>query len=197
MNPCLMPKFLFGMTVVFFGDITWLWEYFVRWICLISLTTHRNVPSHLLLGHTLVPEWVALYMLRPVWLSQCFVHYTTSRNAEIYLWSVHWIFDALVTFTFQILLTDFSKESNETIRPMSLAVRHLEWEFVNFIGTVDTKRHSTNSYPTVTYKLTLRRRNGYLNYVFVVPASVMALLVPVLFLLQPGSGEKITLGEEL
>lgn len=73
---------------------------------------------------------------------------------------------------------------------------HLEWDLVESTGKIEVMRYSCcpEGYPQITYKLTLRRRTGYLNYVFVAPAAVMALLVPVMFLLPPESGEKITLG---
>ncbi len=72
-----------------------------------------------------------------------------------------------------------------------------EWEVVSSTGELLVKMYPCckEGYPEITYKLTLRRRSGYLNYVFVAPAAVMALLVPVMFMLPPESGEKITLGE--
>ena len=74
----------------------------------------------------------------------------------------------------------------------SVDVTHLEWELINFTGQVQ----KISFLSEVSYTLKLRRRTGYLTYMFVVPASVMALLVPVPFLLPPESGEKLTLGEE-
>ena len=53
------------------------------------------------------------------------------------------------------------------------------------------------TYPDLTFSVQLARRRSYYSYMLVVPGIIMALLLPVMFLLPVGRSEKFILGINL
>lgn len=94
---------------------------------------------------------------------------------------------------YQINLTHSGQHSLD----VSYYQEHLEWELIDYSGELTVTKYDCcpEGYPDITYKLKLRRRPNFLNHVFVAPAVVLAFLIPVIFLLPPESGEKITMGK--
>ena len=75
---------------------------------------------------------------------------------------------------------------------------NLEWELVN----VTVAHHETgnqmlggSSSSDVTYEFTIKRRMTVATRMFVGPSVILCLLIPVVFLLPPGSGAKMMFGE--
>jgi hypothetical protein len=49
-------------------------------------------------------------------------------------------------------------------------------------------------YPSIEFNITFKRQSSYYSNIFIGPAVVMALLIPLTFLMPPESGERMTLG---
>ncbi|XP_064636116.1 neuronal acetylcholine receptor subunit alpha-9-like [Lineus longissimus] len=69
------------------------------------------------------------------------------------------------------------------------------WELTNTTTTTNVIYYSCcpESYPDITFNLTIKRRPEQLSMMYVCPAFVLALLVPLVFLQPYGSGDKTML----
>lgn len=74
-----------------------------------------------------------------------------------------------------------------------------EWEIINTSAEILTKYYSccTEPYQHLQCRLNMRRNSVYYTHVFVMPAVVLALLVPFTFMLPPNCNERLTLGSVL
>ena len=74
--------------------------------------------------------------------------------------------------------------------------RNREWTIVN--TNIKRLEHKNNFgdevYPYMQYSFTMKRNSSYYTYVFILPVTLLALIVPFSFLLPPDSKERITLG---
>jgi nicotinic acetylcholine receptor len=72
-----------------------------------------------------------------------------------------------------------------------------EWAVVSSSAEIITKHYSCcpEPYLHLECRLTVRRNTVYYTHIFVLPAILLALLVPFQFLLLPDSKERLTLGE--
>ena len=75
--------------------------------------------------------------------------------------------------------------------------KHSEWDLAEItVRRNDVKYPCCNeTYPDVTFALTLRRRSTFVIHLFVGPAVVLCLIIPLVFILPSGSGVKIFLGK--
>ena len=76
---------------------------------------------------------------------------------------------------------------------------HQEWDITATDGVLNEMKYECceEVYKDLTYTVTLRRKDSHYTYMFMAPAVVLALLLPAVFLLPPGSTEKIQLGNPL
>ena len=75
-----------------------------------------------------------------------------------------------------------------------------EWELLEVSGRKNVIFYPCcpEPYPDLTFTLTLKRRNpAHYIYTLVVPSILLAMLIPVVFLLPAGSTEKTSLGKLL
>lgn len=74
-----------------------------------------------------------------------------------------------------------------------------KWEVLDTSSRVDVKTYSccVEPYQTLTVTFKLRRKSSYFSHVLILPAILIAVLVPFMFLLPPDSKERITMGTVL
>ncbi|KAL4233336.1 Neurotransmitter-gated ion-channel transmembrane region [Mactra antiquata] len=74
-----------------------------------------------------------------------------------------------------------------------------EWEITSTSATIVTKRFSCcpEPYQHIRFHLKLKRNTVYYTHVFILPAVILAFIVPFQFLLPPDSKERLTIGSAL
>jgi hypothetical protein len=72
-----------------------------------------------------------------------------------------------------------------------------EWKLTESLATRTDKQfqYASNKFPLIEYSFRLERNPTYYRHVFILPAVLLAILVPFQFLLPPDSRERMTLGE--
>lgn len=72
-----------------------------------------------------------------------------------------------------------------------------EWKLTESLATRTDKQfeYASNKFPLIEYSFRLQRNPTYYRHVFILPAVLLAILVPFQFLLPPDSKERMTLGE--
>ncbi|XP_064629772.1 neuronal acetylcholine receptor subunit alpha-7-like [Lineus longissimus] len=75
-------------------------------------------------------------------------------------------------------------------------VQHSEWDVTKTLGEKSVRYYPccTEPYPSLQFNITFKRRATYYSNIFIGPAVVMAMLIPLTFLMPSESGEKVTLG---
>jgi nicotinic acetylcholine receptor len=76
------------------------------------------------------------------------------------------------------------------------ANENLEWQLLNVTVERNEKHYPccVESYPDLTFKFTLKRRSSFATHLFIGPSVMLCIVTPVVFLLPPGSGEKMIFG---
>jgi nicotinic acetylcholine receptor, invertebrate len=69
-----------------------------------------------------------------------------------------------------------------------------EWQLLKVTVERNEARYSEQVYPDVTFKFTIKRQSSFTTHLFIGPSVMLCILTPVVFLLPPGSGEKMTFG---
>ena len=90
----------------------------------------------------------------------------------------------------------FVFQYNETIDLSEFAVNK-EWEITNTSAEIYTKYYACcqEPYQHLRCNLQLKRNSVYYTHVFIMPAVILALLVPFQFMLPPDCKERLTLGK--
>ena len=90
----------------------------------------------------------------------------------------------------------FVFQYNETIDLSEFAVNQ-EWEITNTSAEIYTKYYACcqEPYQHLRCNLKLKRNSVYYTHVFIMPAVILALLVPFQFMLPPDCKERLTLGK--
>lgn len=73
---------------------------------------------------------------------------------------------------------------------------NMEWSVTESLATRSDKefQYATNKYPLIEFSFRLQRNPTYYRHVFILPAVLLAFLVPFQFLLPPDSKERMILG---
>lgn len=71
-----------------------------------------------------------------------------------------------------------------------------EWSVTESLATRSDKefQYATNKYPLIEFSFRLQRNPTYYRHVFILPAVLLAILVPFQFILPPDSKERMILG---
>lgn len=71
-----------------------------------------------------------------------------------------------------------------------------EWSVTESLATRSDKefQYATNKYPLIEFSFRLQRNPTYYRHVFILPAVLLAILVPFQFLLPPDSKDRMILG---
>lgn len=87
---------------------------------------------------------------------------------------------------------------NKTIDMSEYSVNN-EWEILNTSAEIFTKYYACckEPYQHLRCEVNLRRNSVYYTHVFILPAVILALLVPFTFILPPDCKERLTLGSVL
>lgn len=99
---------------------------------------------------------------------------------------------------FRLNLSMFQTENNNTF-DMSAYEANREWHIASTTSNLITTRYPccAEPYQHLEFNLLLQRKPVYYTHMFVLPAVVIAILVPFQFLLPPDCRERLTLGSAL
>ena len=73
---------------------------------------------------------------------------------------------------------------------------HQEWAVTSHTVQINNRTYPccSETYPDITYNLTLTRQSNTHHHLLVAPAILLILLIPGIFALPPDTDDKITLG---
>ena len=78
-------------------------------------------------------------------------------------------------------------------------MENLQWKLVKVTVERNDIRYPCceESYPDITYNFTVRRRSTFATHLFVGPSVMLCLVTSAVFLMPPGSGEKMLFGKSM